>query len=135
MDADRLKSISLFAPLTDDDRESIAALASELSVPNGKILVKEGDYAYELMAIEEGNARVERGGEQVAELGPGDFFGEIGVLESELRTATVLAASPMRLVVLSHWEIKRMEKRSPQAMDRLYQAIEERRPPAAGEAG
>ena len=60
----------------------IAALAAEVSVPAGKELVREGDYSYDVLAIEEGTARVERDGEHVAELGPGDVFGEMGVLRA-----------------------------------------------------
>ena len=57
----------------------------------GETLVREGDFSYELMAIEEGTATVKRGDQTIAELGPGDFFGEIGVLKNEMRDATVVA--------------------------------------------
>ena len=60
----------------------------------GKHLVDEGDYAYEFMAIEEGTAEVRRGDEKLAELGPGDFFGEMGLLGARRRNATVIATSP-----------------------------------------
>ena len=83
-------------------------------MPAGKHLVKEGDYAYEFMAIEEGEAEVVRHGERVATLGPGEFFGEIAVLEKTRRTASVIALTPMRLVTLSHWDLKRVGGALPQ---------------------
>ena len=128
MDASRLKSISLFAPFSDDELKVIATFAQEESVSEGEVLVREGDWAYELMAIEEGTARVERGGEHIADLKAGDFFGEVGVLESERRTASVIASSPMRLIVLTRWEIKRLEKQLPEAVEQLRRTVEERRP-------
>ncbi len=108
MDKARLKEIPLFANLEDGDLQVIATFASETSVSEGEVLVREGDFSYDLIAIEEGTAEVRRGTDAVATLGPGDFFGEIGVMKNELRTATVLATSGMRLVTLSTWEVKRM---------------------------
>ncbi len=127
------------APLTRGlSAVALDRLAQELQeqsfLPGHRVLT-EGFAGQEFFIIIEGDAGVSVDGWQVAQLGPGDFFGEIALLESELRTATVVAASPMRLVVLSHWEIKRMEKRSPEAIERLHQAIEERRPPASTQAG
>ncbi len=123
MDPARLKSIRLFEPFSDEQLQSIATFADETSVPAGENLVKEGDYSYEFMAIEEGEADVIRGGETVASLGPGDFFGEIAVLEKTLRTASVVATTPMRLVTLSHWDLKRVGD----AMQQIRATLEERK--------
>jgi CRP-like cAMP-binding protein len=68
----------------------------------------------------------------VADLGPGDFFGEIGLLEKDRRTATVVAKTDMRLITLTGWDMKRMEKSMPEAVEKVRAVIEERRPPAAG---
>jgi CRP/FNR family transcriptional regulator, cyclic AMP receptor protein len=122
MDKARLKAIPLFANLDDHDLQVIATFANETSVSEGDVLVREGDFSYELMAIEEGTAEVRRGSELVATLGPGDFFGEIGVLRNELRTATIVAASPMRLVTLTTWELKRI-RNMPGVMDKLNEVI------------
>ena len=71
MDPARLKKIPVFADLSDEERDHIAALAAEVSVPDGKELVREGDYSYDVLAIEEGTASVGRHGEHIADLGPG----------------------------------------------------------------
>ena len=127
VDAARLKNISVFSDLSDDALQSIASLAAEVSVPEGKELVREGDYSYDVLAIEEGSARVERGGDTVAELGPGDVIGEMGVLERSQRSATVVATSPMRLVTLTSWDVRRLRKTAPDAVDHLRDLVERRR--------
>jgi CRP/FNR family cyclic AMP-dependent transcriptional regulator len=123
MDPARLKPIPLFADLDEETLRAVATFAGETSVPAGKELVKEGDYAHEFMAIEEGEAEVLRGGQRVATLGPGDFFGEIAVLEKTLRTATVVATTPMRLVTLTHWDLKRVGG----AIEKIRETLEERK--------
>ena len=130
MDASRLKSIPLFAEVGDEELSQIAPFANEVSVEEGKVLVGEGDFSYELMAIEEGSAEVTRRGEHVADLGPGDFFGEMGLLERTLRNATVTATSPIRLITLTGWDLKRVERAAPEAIERVRSALEERRPVA-----
>jgi len=130
LDASRLKSIPLFAEVGDEELSQIAPFANEVSVEEGKVLVREGDFSYELMAIEEGSAEVTRGGEHVADLGPGDFFGEMGLLERTLRNATVTATSPIRLITLTGWDLKRVERAAPEAIERVRSALEERRPVA-----
>jgi CRP-like cAMP-binding protein len=131
METERLKSIKLFEPIPDDELTAIAPFAEEREVEAGTPLVKEGQFSYEFMAIEDGTAEVTRGGEHVANLGPGDFFGEIGLLERALRTATVTATSDMRLITLTGWDMKRMEKAIPDAVEEIRRVLEERRPTAS----
>jgi CRP/FNR family transcriptional regulator, cyclic AMP receptor protein len=128
LDPSRLRSIPLFQRVSDEELAQVAPFAEEVHVEEGETLVKEGDFSYEFMAIEEGTAEVTRGGEHVADLRPGDFFGEIGLLEKDLRTATVVAKSPMRLVTLTGWDMKRMEKVMPEAVAKVREALEQRRP-------
>jgi CRP/FNR family transcriptional regulator, cyclic AMP receptor protein len=128
LDAGRLKSIPLFQEVGDEELAQIAPFAQEISVEAGKVLVREGDFSYEFMAIQEGTAEVTRGGERVADLGPGDFFGEMGLLEKTLRNATVTAQTPMRLVTLTGWDLRRVERTAPQAIERVRVVLEERRP-------
>ena len=128
MDASHLKSLPLFADVPDEELAQIAGFAQEVNVDAGRELVREGDVSYEFMAIEEGEAEVTREGKHVNDLGPGDFFGEMGLLEKTLRNATVTAKTPMRLVTLTGWDMKRMERHIPEAIERVRATLEERRP-------
>jgi CRP-like cAMP-binding protein len=127
VDPARLKKIPVFADLSDEELGHIAALAAEVSVPSDKELVREGDYSYDVLAIEEGTARVSRDGERLADLGPGDVVGEMGVLERSQRNATVVATSPMLLVTLTSWDIRRLTKTAPKAVDHLREVVAQRR--------
>ena len=127
MDTNRLKSLPLFEGVSDDDLEKIAPFVSEVSVSEGKHLVEEGDYAYEFMAIEEGTAEVMRGDQKLAELGPWDFFGEMGLIDSERRNATVVAKTGLRLITLDQWDMKRLEKAIPSAASKIRETVEKRR--------
>jgi len=127
VDPAHLRNIPVFSDLDDDELSSIASLAAEVSVPEGKELVREGDYSYDVLAIEEGTASVERAGERIADLGPGDVVGEMGVLERSQRNATVRATSPMRLVTLTGWDIRRLRKSAPNAVEHLRGGVAQRR--------
>jgi CRP-like cAMP-binding protein len=128
LDASRLKSLPLFKDVPDEELVQIAGFAQEVKVDAGRELVREGDFSYEFMAIEEGEAEVTREGQHVADLGPGDFFGEMGLLEKTLRNATVTAKTPMTLITLTGWDMKRMERHIPDAIERVRATLEERRP-------
>jgi CRP-like cAMP-binding protein len=128
VDPSRLKSIPLFAELSDQDRAQVARWADELDVPQGKHLVDQGRFAHEFFVIEEGTAEVRQGDEKLTELGPGDFFGEIALIESDRRTASVIATSPMQTIVMFGRDFRQMEAQMPSVAARIRQAIEERRP-------
>ena len=87
MDEGRLAAVPLFASLSKDERARIAQHADEVEVQSGRRLVDEGDWAYEFFVIESGTAIVTHAGEQIAELGPGDFLGEIAALRRRRTTA------------------------------------------------
>jgi CRP-like cAMP-binding protein len=127
VDPARLRKIPVFSDLDEDELSHIAALAAEVSVPAGKELVREGDYSYDVLAIEEGTASVERHGDRIADLGPGDVVGGMGVLERSQRNATVRATSPMLLATLTGWDIRRLRKSAPNAVDHLRGVVAERR--------
>jgi CRP-like cAMP-binding protein len=129
MDAQELGQIPLFSDLSEEDIAALATYADEVTVSEGKHLVDEGGYAYDLFAIVEGKAQVIMGGDVVAELGPGDFFGEAGVIEKQQRNATVVAKTRMRLVTLTGWDLRRMRRQLGPVMDKLEKAIEQRRAP------
>ena len=124
MDPSRLTAIPIFSELSAEEAKRLAAFASETSAAEGQMLMKEGDYSVELIAIEEGTADVLQGGHTIASLGPGDLIGEMGLLERRPRNADVIASSPMRLIKLTHWEIRRM---SEDTVNRIKATIEERR--------
>jgi len=126
LDTSRLKTLPLFESVPDEDLERISPFVSEVSVSEGKPLVTEGDYAYEFMAIEEGTAEVRRGDEKLAELGPGEFFGEVGLLGDDRRNATVVATSPMRLLTLDRWDMRRLEKAVPTVAAKIRSAARAR---------
>jgi CRP/FNR family cyclic AMP-dependent transcriptional regulator len=127
VDPGRLRKIPVFADLDDKELDHIANLAAEVSVPAGKELVREGDYSYDVLAVEEGTASVTRHGEPIAEIGPGDVVGEMGVLERAQRSATVVALSPMLLVTLTSWDIRRLAKSAPRAVEHLREVVARRR--------
>jgi len=126
VDVQGLSSIPLFSSLSEDAQRKLAFWVSELSVSEGKHLVEEGDYAYDLFFIQDGIAEVQHDGRTVAELGPGEFFGEMGVLKNEQRNATVVAKTPMRLLTLSHWDVKRLRKTAPEVLEQLQGVFEQR---------
>ena len=121
-----MKALPLFEGVSDEDLDKISPFVSEVSVSEGKHLVDEGDYAYEFMAIEEGEAEVIRGDETLAKLGAGDYFGEIGLLEADRRNATVIARSPMRLLTLDRWDMRRLEKAIPSAAEKIRETVRSR---------
>lgn len=127
MDSAALKKIPAFAELSDEERNSVATWANEASISEGSIIVNEGEYSYTFFAILDGDAEVIRQGEQIAKLGSGDFFGEVGLIEKEKRNATVKATSPMRLVTLTSWDLRRLEKEAPGAMDQINRVLQQRK--------
>ena len=124
MDPNRLTAIPIFSHLSQEEAKRLAAFATETSAAEGQILMKEGDYSVELIAIEEGTADVVKDGKKIASVGPGDLIGEMGLLEHSPRNADVIASSPMRLIKLTHWEIRRM---SEDTVNRIKALIEARR--------
>ena len=123
MDPNRLKAIPLFSQLSDEEANRLAAFATETSAAEGQILMKEGDYSVELIAIEEGTADIIQDGKKVASLGPGDLIGEMALFNREPRNADVIATSPMRLLKLTHWEIRRM---SDETIERIREVVDQR---------
>ncbi len=127
MEISRLAAIPLFAGLDDTDLTAIAAAASEVEAEEGQTLASEGDFGHALYAIESGTAEVSSSGTKVGMLGPGEVFGEIAVVASGRRTATVVATSPMRLIVLFKRDVWALERRTPAAAERLRALIADRR--------
>jgi CRP-like cAMP-binding protein len=130
MDPARLTAIPLFSQLSDAEAKRLAAFAGEMSVAEGQILMKQGDYSTELIAIEEGTADIIRDGKKIAEVGKGDLIGEMGLLSREPRNADVIATSPMMVIKLTHWEIRRM---SEETVQRIEEIVRERQQQGIGD--
>jgi len=126
MDAKRLEGVGFFSGLSKKELGQLAQWTDAISVPAGERLATEGQFAHEFFVIEHGNADVTKNGERIAELGPGEFFGEIGLIETERRTASVVATSPMDLIVMFQREFKQMEREMPGVAERIRAAIRAR---------
>jgi CRP-like cAMP-binding protein len=126
--AEKLAQLSFFSSLSKRDLQLVAGWTDEISVPEGDDLVTEGKLGHEFFVIEEGTAEVRRDGEPIASLGPGDFFGEMALLDAPRRNASVVATSPMRLVVMFEREFRQMEREMPAVADRIRSAIGARQP-------
>jgi CRP/FNR family cyclic AMP-dependent transcriptional regulator len=126
MDAQRLRAIPLFSTLSKKEAEQVARWTDEVDVPAGKHLVEQGRFAHEFFAIVSGTAEVLVDGEKVAELGPGDFFGEIALLEHQRRTATVTATSPITAIAMHERDFHAMAETMPAVCDRVRAAVRER---------
>mgnify|MGYP003543397269 FL=1 len=126
MEPSQLKRIPLFSGASDDDLKQVATFAESREVSEGTEVISEGGFSRELIAIEDGTAEVTRGGEHIADLGPGDIFGEQGMLDDNIRSATVTATSPLKLISMGHFEVKRLKKDAPDVYGRIEKLVEER---------
>ena len=108
-----LARIELFAELSKQERRRVASLVTPLRIEEGRVLTREGDHGREFMIISEGTATVSRGGQEIAHLGPGDFFGELSLVAGIRRTATVTADTDMVVNALNRREFATLLDRSP----------------------
>ena len=127
MDERALRRLHVFDGLTRKQRRLLAARADELEVAAGKLLCSQGERAHEFFVIEDGTAKVVRDGQYLDELGPGDFFGEMGLLEDAPRNADVMAKTPVRVMVLSGAAFRELERESPGFARKLSRSVEQRR--------
>lgn len=126
MNAARVRDVPMFNHLSKSELERMAGWLQSYSVPEGDLLVREGASAHEFFLIEDGEAAVLEDGERVAMLGPGDFFGEIGLIETGRRTASVVATTPMDVIVMYRDEFEQMKKELPTVADQIQAAIRAR---------
>jgi len=124
--AARIRTIPLFAELDDSALEVVAGLAGELEAEAGAVLAAEGDFGHAFFAVEEGSADVLRGDERISGLAVGDVFGEIALLSSGRRTASVVAVTPMRLITLFKRDLWQIEKTYPALAADLRTTVKER---------
>ena len=114
VDVGELRSVPLFGGLASDDLATLAERADLVEAEAGVDLTREGDFGHCVFAIVDGTAAVTVDGAPVRDLGPGDLFGEIAVLASGRRTATVTSRSPMRLVSLFKRDLWRLADAQPE---------------------
>ena len=126
MEESELRTVPLFESLSSDERRAIAPYADEVEVPEGTELVRQGEFAYEFFVIDDGTADVMRDGERIAELGPGDFLGEMGIVAKLVRNATVVTTSPARVIVMTEQAMRSMTRTNQAVADRITAVVEER---------
>ncbi|MGH2922897.1 MAG: cyclic nucleotide-binding domain-containing protein [Solirubrobacterales bacterium] len=127
MDVGQLKRIPLFSDAADEEVKKVAAFAESKEVAEGTEVVTEGGFSRELLAIEDGTAEVTREGKKITDLGPGDVFGEAGMLDDEMRNSSVIATSPLKLISMGHFEVKRLRRDAPDVYARIEQLVQERK--------
>jgi CRP/FNR family transcriptional regulator, cyclic AMP receptor protein len=140
MESSRLAAIPFFADLPEDELAAVASVASEVEIASGQALAAEGRIGHSLFAIESGTADVVIDGATVRTLGPGDVVGEMAVLasppdpfqppevaEGGMRSASVVATSPMRLITLFKRDVWALDRQAPFATQRLRAVLGERR--------
>ena len=123
---DLLRNIPLFRRLSQTHLGAIAKYTDALQARRGAILTKEGRQGLEAFVIVDGRARVEVGGKAIAGLGAGDFIGELSLLDGKPRTATVIAETPMTLLVIRRRDFRFLRESVPGLEDKLLMMLCER---------
>jgi CRP/FNR family cyclic AMP-dependent transcriptional regulator len=126
MDTAELRDVALFEGLSEGDLERLAGWFELIEVPSGWYLLNQGSYPEGFFVVLEGSVRVEREGTELATIGPGDFFGEIALLEDDRRTATVTSVSRVRAAVMDASSFFEMCAEIPRIGERVSAAALER---------
>jgi CRP/FNR family transcriptional regulator, cyclic AMP receptor protein len=126
---DLIRKVPLFARCSRAELKEIALLADEIDLREGKEMTREGAPGREFFVLLEGTADVKKNSRRVNTLGPGDFFGEIALVSREPRTATVIATSPVRALVITDRSFRRLLDDAPQVQTKVMEAMAERLAP------
>jgi CRP/FNR family transcriptional regulator, cyclic AMP receptor protein len=121
-----LRAAPLFEGLAKKDLVELARNSEDVDVPAGKVLCTEGETGSEFFVIVEGDVEVKRKGKRVAMRGPGEFFGEMALLEDVPRTATVTAKTPLRFFVLTRQSFLRLLDAEPGVERKVLRALARR---------
>jgi CRP/FNR family cyclic AMP-dependent transcriptional regulator len=124
--AEQLKRVALFSACTRDELELIDGATTELRFPAGQTLARQGENGHEFVVIVEGTARVEVGGQTIATIESGDFFGEIALLDGGPRTATVIAETDLVAEVIGQREFATLVERTPHLAYKLLVGLARR---------
>ena len=126
---DLIRKVPLFARCSRAELKEIALLADEIDLHEGKEMTREGAPGREFFVLLDGTADVKKNSRRVNTLGPGDFFGEIALVSHEPRTATVIATSPVRALVITDRSFRRLLDDAPQVQTKVMEAMAERLAP------
>ncbi len=121
-----LSKVPLFNRLGKRELQQLGALADEVDVSAGKVLMRQGETGAEMLVISSGRVRVERDGREIAELGPGSWVGEMALLSEGPRTATVTTLEPATLFVLAHREFHSLMNAMPSVRDSVLECVADR---------
>jgi len=121
-----LRGVPLFSGLRPREIARLAELADEVDVADGDVLTREGESGQEFFVVLTGNVVIERDGRKLARLGPGDFLGEIALIDGRPRTATATADGPTHLLVLSHLHFEALLDELPTVARELVRVLVER---------
>lgn len=121
-----LERISLFASLSDSEREELAESFEVRSKMPGTQLIDERTGGYSFFALADGEARVSVNGIEIAAIGPGDCFGEMALLGDGRRTASVTTITPTTLYVMFGTEFRRLQETHPAVVRRIQAMMRER---------
>jgi CRP/FNR family transcriptional regulator, cyclic AMP receptor protein len=124
--ADALGRCPFFEGLSRGELLELAKVSEDMEVEEGKVLTREGQSGSEFFVIVDGEVSVTKDGREIRTLGPGDFFGEIALLEDTPRTATVVAKTPLRFFVLTRQSFRSMLAHQPELEQKVLAALEER---------
>lgn len=125
-----LKRAPLFANCSKRELDAIGGIADEIDLREGKELTREGKPGREFFVLVEGTADVVKKGRKVNTLEAMDFFGEIALIHESPRTATVKATSPVRALVITERNFKRLLKEQPDIQRKVLEALAERMAPS-----
>ena len=128
---DLIAKVPLFAGLSKRELGQVAAIADEIDLPEGKVLMREGERGREFYVLLDGEAEVSRRGKKVATRRAGEFFGEIALVSSLPRTATVTTRASVRALVIRDVEFRALLQRTPAIALKVLNAVAERLPPDA----
>jgi CRP/FNR family transcriptional regulator, cyclic AMP receptor protein len=120
---DRLKEVPLFSGCSQRDLQTIARVVKDIDHAAGTVIAREGEPGVGLFVIANGTAEVTIGGKKKTSLGPGDFFGEIALLDGGPRTATVTATSDVQLLGLTEWVFRGLMQEQPSIAIKTLQAM------------
>lgn len=126
---DLLHSIPLFSGCTREELDAVARVTDELTLPAGRVLMKEGATGRELIVLVDGEVQVERGGEVIGTRGAGTFLGELALVLHRPRTATVTATTDVRILALEGRQFERLLDDVPTIATKVLKAVAERLPP------